>query len=279
MLWNCRSPVSVGASVQEQNGTVAPCEVLLQRENLAAVSQRVAREQSHFGQGVENDASGLRFLYQVHQFGNCLIELYLSGMEEGVQLRLHRFPRGGELVHGDAFQIPIVRAGHRAKLVFGFRERDVQSAFALVHSVEEELEPQRGLPNAGATLQEVKACSREPSGKYAVESCDAGAHQVRWGRWHFVSLTARFSIHAFSAGPSHSVGSNHPYLANGRAPREAPKWGDAREAPREATGAASSAFSVERHRHIRCRDRDSSVQRSPALEALHQRGGLGGVDA
>ena len=45
------------AVVEQQHGAVAPGEELLQAENLPAVAQRLARQQAHLGQRIEDHAA------------------------------------------------------------------------------------------------------------------------------------------------------------------------------------------------------------------------------
>ena len=72
------------AVVEQQHGAVTAGEELLETENLPAVAQRLAREQPHLGQRVEDDAGGADALHLgEHRFGR-LAELDLRGMEKSV---------------------------------------------------------------------------------------------------------------------------------------------------------------------------------------------------
>ena len=52
--WSCRSACAAGLVVEQQDGAVALREEVLQRQHLAAVAQRVLRQQAQLGQAVDH---------------------------------------------------------------------------------------------------------------------------------------------------------------------------------------------------------------------------------
>ncbi len=89
MALNLEVGVGRRAVVEEQHGALAPGEELLEREDLPAVAQRVARQQPHLRERVEDDAAGLDALDLVEDGLRRLAQLHLRGVEDGVlRLRL-----------------------------------------------------------------------------------------------------------------------------------------------------------------------------------------------
>ena len=64
MLWSCRSGPSDVRSSSKQDGALAADEELLQREDLAAIAERVLREQPEFGERIEDDAGRVDFFHR-----------------------------------------------------------------------------------------------------------------------------------------------------------------------------------------------------------------------
>src|SRR5688500_19173787 len=85
-----------GLIVEQQHGAATRAEEVLEREDLPAEAQRVAREQSHLREGVEHDESRAALLDRAEHAVDDLLELDLSGMEERVGLAHRLGVLGGE---------------------------------------------------------------------------------------------------------------------------------------------------------------------------------------
>ena len=151
-LWSCRSPCLRGAVVEQQHGAVAADEELLQAEDLAAVAQRLARQQPHFRQRVEHHARRVDALdFGEHRLGG-LAKLDLGRMEERVLVvrrEARRRPRR-QFVDRHAVERPAVRRRDRGELGRGLRQGDVQHFLAAPEPFEEKLQPSVVLPLPGS---------------------------------------------------------------------------------------------------------------------------------
>ena len=101
-----------GAVVEEDDRAAAAGEELLQGQDLAPVAQRVAGQQPHLGEGVEDDPRRLDLLHDVEDALRGLVQLDLGGVEEGV-VALQPLLAGRQLVEADAVEGPAVGAGDR----------------------------------------------------------------------------------------------------------------------------------------------------------------------
>ena len=164
-----------GPVIEEQHGAPPPDEELLQGQDLPAVAQRVSREQTNLGQGVEHHPHGVGPLHLTEHRARGLAELHLGGMEDGVLVvRVRRFGGRGQLVEGDVVERPAVRLGHRAKLVGAFRERHVQAGLTETGALEQELQRERRLPGPGLSFDEIESILRESAAQDIVQALDAG---------------------------------------------------------------------------------------------------------
>ena len=107
-----------GAVIDEQDGAIGAGEVPLQRENLATVAQRIAREHADLRERIEDDALRLDGIHLFEDGIDRVGELDLGGMKDGVLVL------GSEIVLGrnhfsdmDIFNRP-VRARRDVALKF-----------------------------------------------------------------------------------------------------------------------------------------------------------------
>jgi hypothetical protein len=77
-------PRGTGAVIHHEHGPVPPREVLLERQHLPAVAQRVLGQQAQFGERIEHDARGTGALHDVLHGADRGAELHLGRMEHGV---------------------------------------------------------------------------------------------------------------------------------------------------------------------------------------------------
>jgi hypothetical protein len=167
--------VVVGAAVvQQQDGTAATGEECFESQHLAAIAQRVLRQQAHFRQAVEDHAGRLQLLDRGHHAPSGLAQFDLGRMQDRL-LGLGTQPFfGHQFEHLHALEGPSVRSRDGPELGRGFRERDVQALLAVLRAATQELQPERGLAGAGGALDQIKVPAGKPATKYVVESGDAG---------------------------------------------------------------------------------------------------------
>src|SRR4051812_44298143 len=63
---------------------------------------------------------------------------------------------------------------HGAQLVARFRQRDVHRRLAVAHALEEKLQAERGLADAGIALQKIDMVARKTAEQDVIETLDAG---------------------------------------------------------------------------------------------------------
>src|SRR6185295_7305429 len=80
--------------------------------------------------------------------------------------------RRGELENLDPFERPSVRSGDPLNLRPRFGEGDVHPLLAAGHSLNQVLEGQRGLANAGVALHEVQPLGRQSTAQEMIETRD-----------------------------------------------------------------------------------------------------------
>jgi hypothetical protein len=145
---------------------------------LAAVPERVLREQPRLRQRIEHHARRLDALDLRDEAIGGLFEIDLRGLEERVLLA--RLPGCGldrrEVVERDPVEAPAVRRGNRMDLLVRLREADVEPELAVGGPVEEELQRERRLAGARITLNQMNAIAREAAAKDLVEPADTGRY-------------------------------------------------------------------------------------------------------
>jgi hypothetical protein len=107
--------------VKEQHRARAAGEEFLERHNLTPVSQRVARQQAHFRQRVEDDPRWTQTLDNLENRLDRFAELHFRGVVERVVIVRPEPFRGLELKQLDSLEGPSVRERDGVKLSLGFR--------------------------------------------------------------------------------------------------------------------------------------------------------------
>ena len=168
-----------GEVVEQEHGTFAPPEELLQREELAPIAQRIAGKKAQLGKRIEGDPRGLQPVDVRQDRTGGLGELDLGGMKHRVLLgRLQAFLGGDELANGDAGQVPCVGFGHGAQLLLGLRKRYVEDRLPVPRAFTEELHGQGSLPRAWYAFDEVEAIRGETPAKNVVQALDPGGGDI-----------------------------------------------------------------------------------------------------
>ena len=216
MLWTWRSWFGAGQVVEQQHGAVAAGEELLERQDLPAVAQRVARQQPQLRERIEHHARRLDPLHVRQDRLRRLAQLHLRRVEHRVLLvRPQAVLRRDQLADRDPVERPAVRVGHLAKLLLGLRERHVQDRLAAAGALQQELQRQRGLAGAGHAFDEVQPMRREAAAQNVVETLDAGGGATSGDR----RRCARWCAHHCHLSPNagHGVGNaSMPGVGGGR---------------------------------------------------------------
>jgi hypothetical protein len=164
-----------GQIVQHHGGAAAAREEVLQGKNLPAVAERALRQEAQLGEAVEDHARRVERRDALEDQPRRLAELDLGGVEDGeLALGVERRLGRDELEEVDAVERPAVPARHQAELLLGLGERDVERGLAPPGALEQELERERRLAGAGATLEEVEPVGVEAAAQDVVEPGVAG---------------------------------------------------------------------------------------------------------
>lgn len=183
--------------VDQKDRALPVGEELLEREDLSAKAQRVAREEPHLGEGVEHDALRVVRLDRLEHRAHRLLELHLGRMEERVALLDPRV--APQLENLDPLEVPTVGGGDIGQLLPAFGERDVESPLTLLAPLEQELEGEGRLARTRLAVHQVEMVDRQSAAEDVVEPFHAGrgtldvASGVRRSRGSHVSWLKRRS--------------------------------------------------------------------------------------
>ncbi len=174
--------------VEQQYRARTRREEVFQRQNLSAVSQRASREQTKLGQRVKDHALGLQPFDILENALRGLHELELRGMKHhvllvGLELGLGRC----ELPHRDAVEIPAMRFGDVAQLLFRFRQRHVQHRLIIRRPGHQKLHRQRCLSGTGHPLDQEQSIAGEAARQNVIQAGNPGrCHLSAYlgGSWH-----------------------------------------------------------------------------------------------
>ena len=170
--------VGLRAVVEEQHRAPAAGEELLQREDLAAIAQRIAREQTQFRHRVEHDAGRLDLVHFGEDRLRGFAELDLGRVKDGIALVGLEIPLGGnDFADLHAREVPAMRGGDRAQFFLGLGKGDVEHRFAAGCSGAQELQCQRRLARTRNAFDDIKAVGRQASVQDVVETRDAGIEE------------------------------------------------------------------------------------------------------
>src|ERR1700676_4697729 len=165
-----------GEIVKHEHGGVVLGEVVFEREDLAAVAQGALGQKPDLGQAVDHDTLGLQPLYGLEYPLDRFAELEIRGVKKALVLvRIKNAFGRDQLEYLDCIPDgPTVRPRAVPQLLLGFSKADVNPDFADLSARQQELQRDRCLAGAGATLQEVKAVAGQPPSQNAIKPGDAG---------------------------------------------------------------------------------------------------------
>ena len=133
------------AVVQHQHGAVPAREEMLQRQDLAAIAQRVLRQQAQFRQAVQHHAHRVGPVHQIEDAAHRLSQLHLAGMQKRLFVVDAELVLGDHLEDVDAVQRQVMRPRDGPQLGLGLGQGDVEAAVTRLAPLHQELQRQRGL--------------------------------------------------------------------------------------------------------------------------------------
>ncbi len=170
--------VAIGAAgqvVDQQHGRVAAGEELLEGEDLAAVAQRILREQPHLRQAVEDDPPRLHPLDLVLDQLDGLAEFGLPRVQDALLPAVaEHVLRRGELEQLDPVEVPAVRPGDGPQFLGGLGEGDVEHRLAVAHALQQELQREGGLARSRLSLDQIEPVRRQAPVEDLVQAGGAG---------------------------------------------------------------------------------------------------------
>ena len=167
---------TAGAVVEPQHRAVTAAEILLERQDLAAVADRVLRDEPQLGQRIDDEPLGAVLVRRCDERLRRLAELELRWAEYRQQRIGGKIAfRRHELRDVDSRKIPAVALCDFFELGARFRERDIEARFVSLDSFEKKLNRERRLAGARRARDEQHAVARETAAQDVIESRDAGA--------------------------------------------------------------------------------------------------------
>ncbi len=132
MLCTARSVDLGGQVVQHHDGGIVLGEIMLQREDLAAVAQRALRQQPDLRQAVDHDPLRLEPLDRFENALRGFAQLEVGRIQQAlVVVRIEHAFRRDQLEDLDVIaERPAVRLRALAQLLVGFGEADIDAALA-----------------------------------------------------------------------------------------------------------------------------------------------------
>ncbi len=163
-----------GQVVEHQHGRVVAREVVLERQDLAAIPQRALREQTDFGQAVEHHARRLDRLERLEDALGRLAQLKVGRIEQALLLVLvEQALRRDQFEHLEGLRkAPAVRHSARAQFFLCFGQGYIKHALTIARAIEQELRGDRRLAGAGAAFEQEQPPMRKAACKDFVQPCD-----------------------------------------------------------------------------------------------------------
>jgi len=172
-----------GQIVEQEHRARRAGEELLEGEDLAPVTQRIAGDQSQFGQRVEDDSRRSNGFDVVQDRLGGFGELDFGRMKHRVLVfGAETLLAGRDFANSQPGERPAMRRTDRAQLLLGLRKRHVEHRFAAAHPLEQELQGERRLARAGHALDQVHATRSPSAAQDIVETFDPGACLGKVGR-------------------------------------------------------------------------------------------------
>jgi len=146
---------------------------VFQGQDLPAIAQRTLSQEPDFRQAVDHHAirrQGLE-LFEDHPGG--LTQLQVGGIEQALLLMfVQQALRRHQLENVDARQVPTMGAGAGPQLLLGFRQRDVEAAFTLGCSGQEEAQGRGGLARSRRAFDQEHPVAFETAREDVIETND-----------------------------------------------------------------------------------------------------------
>ncbi len=164
-----------GSIVEHDDGATPSHEKLLERENLAAVTERALREEAQLRQRIEHHPPGLAALDGLDDPTRRLVELDFRGRQHRELLVAFEFLLVGDQFDDlDAVERPAVGLGAGLQFFLGLGERDIQTLLAGAYALEQELQCQRGLARARIAVNEIEALRDQSATQHLIQPRDSG---------------------------------------------------------------------------------------------------------
>ena len=168
-----------GAIVQQQHGAFASGKILFQAQNLTAITEGVARQQTQFRERIEHHADRLQSLDFRHDGVGGVGHFDFGRIEDRVlglrpELRLI----GSQFKYFDLIERPVVRIGDLQQFRFRFRKSDVEALLATTDTLHEELHGNGGLAGSWIALDEVEVITGESPSQNVVQARDPGGESL-----------------------------------------------------------------------------------------------------
>ena len=164
-----------GAIIQQQHGAFASGKILLKSENLPAITQRIASQQTQLREGIKHYALRLKpFHFGQHRVGSVR-QLDFSRIEDrvlgfGFEVSLIRT----QLEYLDPIERPAVRSCDFEKFGLRFGESDIEALLAATGTFHQELHGDRGLSRTRVAFDQIKVISGHTSAKNIVKANHPG---------------------------------------------------------------------------------------------------------
>ena len=161
-----------GQVVEQQHGAAAAGEVLLERQDLAAVAQRTLGQQANLRQRVEHQTlrldagatSSTALVVSASSTSDGWNSVFWSSSAQRIG--------GRQLEHVDPVEGPTVRRRDHLELFLGFGQRDVDAPLAAPLSFQQELQGQRGLADPRIPFNQQQSAGGETAAQDIVQSRD-----------------------------------------------------------------------------------------------------------
>ena len=154
-----------GQIVEQHHGGVVSREVMLDRQDLPPVPQRVLRQQANLRKAVEHDAARLHPLDGLENLLGGLTELQVGRIQQALLLfGIQQAFRRQQLEDVDAvIQRPAVGGRAVAQFALGLGQRDIEALFSGARAFQQELQRDRGLAGPRRAFHQEKVTAGQPA--------------------------------------------------------------------------------------------------------------------
>jgi len=169
-----------GQIVEQKHGIVPTVEIVLQRQDLPAVAQRVLRQQADLRHRIDDDAGRPRPFDGAEDQLRGFAKLEIRRVEKALLLvGIEQAFRRHDLEDLDRADIPAVRSSHGAQLVGSLGQGYIEDLLAFLDAFQQESHRYRCLARARAAFEQEDVARGQAAAQHVVESRDA---RTRLGR-------------------------------------------------------------------------------------------------